>query len=287
MHSGRWRVFTKHQILAGCILVLALCFPVLGQNIKVIRTEGTAAIINAGSTQGYRAGGQVWVMRLRHGMWQQVSRARITQVTPSASRIEVAEGAPMVTFKPGDMIVKISLSPRSRAAFSAASERSASDALNPTQEFQKPVGVYVGPTLDMLLPQGEMRKCFDDEFGYGAMLGFQFQSRVDISIRFMYASRNDEWSFWNLQLLGRLYDSSNLFADFGYGICYPSIADRFIPVIGKVETIRMGFIAGAGYPLPISMNKQFEIGFLYHFYPNFGHETGQFLSVHGRLIIRS
>jgi hypothetical protein len=265
-----------------------MALPTRSQDVKVIQAEGTSAVINAGSNFGFKEGGQVWVMRLRGGMWQEVSRARLTRVTPDMSRIEVVEGAPMVTFKPGDLIVKFNFGNKTKPALAAASDKAyQAENLNPALAFQKPVGVYVGPTVDMLMPQGDMRKCFNDEFGYGALVGFRFQNNFDISVRFMFASQNSEWSFWNLQLLGRIYDSTNLFADFGYGICYPSISDEAEKIVGKVQTIRMGFVAGAGYPFTLSSNKQFEIGFLYHYYPNFGKAAGQFLTIHGRFVIKS
>jgi hypothetical protein len=56
---------------------------------------------------------------------------------------------------------------------------------------------------------------------------------------------------------------------------------------GDIGSVQMGFVLGAGYPLPLSMNKQFEIGFLYHYYPSFGKTAGQFFTLHGRLILRS
>jgi hypothetical protein len=263
---------------------------VSAQDIKVIKSEGAVAVINGGSNFGFHEGGQVRVMRMRNGMWQEVSRARLSKVTPDMSRIEVIEGAPMVHFKPGDMIVKINLSPRSKISIPAAgiSDR-ANQARNPSQsvEFVKPRGIYVGPTVDMLLPQGDMKDCFDDEVGYGALVGFMFQNSFDISVRFMYASRTDKWNFWDLELLGRVYDRTSLFADFGYSICYPSVAGDRVNTFGDMQIIRMGFVLGGGYPLPISPNKQFEIGFLYHYYPNFGKHSGQFFSLHSRLVLKS
>jgi len=288
MGSVRLHGFLKYFLGLIIYLIAAGTFSVFAQEIRVIRTEGPVAVINAGSNIGFREGGQVRVVRMKNGMWKEISRATITKVTPDMARIEVVEGAPMVTFKPGDIVVKISLNSNSKINIQAASDNSyQTDSSNPSAEFQRPRGAYVGPTVDMLLPQGDMKECFDNRVGYGAMVGFRFQSSFDVSIRFMFAARSNEWSFWNLQLLGRVYDASNLFADFGYGICYPSIADRFLASFGNIQTVRMGFVLGAGYPFPVSSNKQFEVGVLYHYYPNFGKNAGQFFSIHGRLIIKS
>jgi hypothetical protein len=290
MSFGTFHGFFIFRLWFIPVYLCIVLFPVFGQDIKVIQTEGARAVINGGSNFGFREGGQVRVMRLRDGMWKEVSRARLSKVTPDMSRIEVIEGAPMVNFRPGDMIVKINLGSKSKITIPAAGtpgRSSQSGNASPIVEFMKPRGVYVGPTLDMLLPQGDMRTCFDDEIGYGALVGFVFQNSFDISVRFMFASRSSEWSFWDLQLLGRVYDATNLFADFGYSICYPSVAERYVETFGNLQIIRMGFVLGAGYPFPISPNKQFEIGFLYHYYPNFGRNTGQFFSLHGRLMIKS
>jgi len=279
------------RFLFHCTCLVGAWGLLSAQDIRVIRVEGSSAIINAGSNLGFRQGGLVRVMRMRNGMWKEISSARIVQVTPDVASIEVASGAPAVTFRPGDLVVKLSLTNRTTT-------NGASTALSPSSSQENPQaaeslgmrrtrGVSVGPSVDMLLPQGEMRTCFDDRIGYGGVLGFQFQNNFDLSIRFIFASRRDDWSFWDLQLLGRLYDASNLFADFGYGICYPSIHSKYVEECGNIETIQMGFVLGAGYPLPLSMNKQFEIGFLYHYYPSFGKTSGQFFTLHGRLIIRS
>lgn len=288
MGSKAGHGFSKYNILLCLTLILAGIVSVFGQEIKVIRAQETAAVINAGSNLGFRVGGQVRVMRMRNGMWREISRGIITKVTPDMARIDVVRGAPRVNFKTGDIIVKISINPNSRITIPATSSNSQrAGGKNQNRMLLQPRGVYVGPTMDILLPLENMKTIFDDQIGYGALVGFRFENNFDVSIRFSFTSKSNEWSFWDLQLLGRVYDASNLFADFGYSICYPGITKTMNESFSAAQVIRMGFVLGAGYPIPLSTNKQFEIGFLYHYYPNFGKDAGQFLSIHGRLILKS
>ena len=82
-------------------------------------------------------------------------------------------------------------------------------------------------------------------------------------------------------MLGRRYFADKYLLDIGYGISYHKIADAGL---GSGD-INLGFVGGFGYSFPVALSTWFEFGFLYHYYPNFGDQSGQFLTVQGRLIL--
>ncbi|MCJ7813199.1 hypothetical protein MUP95_07795, partial [bacterium] len=116
-------------------------------------------------------------------------------------------------------------------------------------------------------------------------LGFRFRRDLDMSLNFLYATKDQGWTFWNLQMLGRRYLSGHLLIDFGYGISYPEILINQGGSPVSSGSLRLGILAGAGYLFPVAFTTQFEIGFLFHIYPNFGDGSGEFLTIQGRLIL--
>lgn len=260
---------------------------VFSQQIQVLESNGSVAVISGGKEAGLRVGEIVRIMRLRNGSWKEISRARITEVQPKLARIEIIEGAPLIRFKPGDYVLKVQLSEnRTR------SENSTRLSSLPRFSMYSPYrlqSAYVGPSMGIFIPMGSLSKVLKSYFGYGAMSGFRFRTNSDITVRFFYCSDLKNWYFWSLQLLLRRFVEKYFFLDFGYGIGYPIIEESLREDHPEIfdhdyPWITLGFVGGMGYIFKISDGLWFEMDVLAHYYPNFSGTSGQFITVQGKLI---
>lgn len=252
------------------------------QEYRVIRSAGDAAVIDAGSADGIQSGDLFRVFRRQGGSEREVATARVTHVLFNMTRIAVTERTGNETILEGDLAEKIEEASMGTPEQSgpAVNRRTAPSGLQ-RPPAQRVKGVYLGPTAGMFLPLGDMKDVFENNFGYGGILGLQFKSDLDVSMRFFFTAKSTEWSFWNLQLLGRRYVNERVLFDFGYGISYHKIgAAQF----GSGD-ILLGFIGGTGYTFPVGMNTWMELGALYHYYPHFGDKAGQFITMQARLIL--
>lgn len=247
------------------------------QNARILSSSGKIAVINIGSTEGVKTGDLFGILRSSNGQWNEVAQARAARVTPQLTRIELTDQYANRSILESDRVVRFQ--GQASAPASTTSARPAQQAqYNPTPKNVK--GVYLGPTCGFFIPLGDMKDVFESRLGYGGILGFQFREDLDVSMRFFFTAKSTEWSFWNLQLLGRRYFETNFTFDFGYGISYPQMGGT----IGS-GAIRLGFIGGLGFTFPIAMKTWFEIGCLYHYYPQFGDKAGQFMTIQGRLLL--
>ncbi|HEX9935368.1 MAG TPA: hypothetical protein VGB38_09245, partial [bacterium] len=153
----------------------------------------------------------------------------------------------------------------------------------PTPVYQGEKRVYLGPQIGAFVPVGEMADIFESSFGYGGIIGAQFRKNLDVCLQFFFAAKKDEWSFWNLQLLGRRYLNTNVLFDFGYGITYPEYVSHGL--YGGGGNIQLGLSLGLTYNAPFSSSTWFEMGVLYQYYPNFAEHAGQFFTIQGRLLL--
>jgi hypothetical protein len=139
--------------------------------------------------------------------------------------------------------------------------------------------VYLGPIAGVFVPQGDMRDVFDVQIGYGGTVGLQFRPDLDVSARFFFVTKED-WSFWNLQMVGRKYFTQNVLWDLGYGVAYPQASG-----FDGSGLIRLGFLTGIGFTVQAGLDTWLELECLYHYYPNFGDKAGQFITVQAGLIL--
>jgi hypothetical protein len=276
----------QKQLTTGIIGLLLLCLltsPVMAQEYSVLRSSGDAAVIDAGSADGIQSGDQMRVFRRQAGSESEIATTRVTHVLFNMTRIEVTERFGNETILQGDFAARIketSIQTQEEAG-SSQEYQEYSPGLKQQKQTQRVKGVYLGPTAGVFLPLGEMKEVFKNNFGYGGILGLQFKPDLDVSMRFFFTAKSTEWSFWNIQLLGRRYVNERILFDFGYGISYHKIGAA---QLGSGD-ILLGFIAGTGYTFPVGMNTWFELGCLYHYYPNFGDKAGQFMTIQGRLIL--
>lgn len=268
----------------GLLLLGLLPSPGMAQEFSVLRSAGDAAVIDAGSADGIQSGDLFRVFRRESGGEKDIATARVTHVLFNMTRIEVTERVGNETILQGDLAEKIeetSVQAQEESGASQGYQQYSPGLQQQRTPVQRVKGVYLGPTAGMFLPLGDMKDAFENNFGYGGILGLQFKPDLDVSMRFFFTAKSTEWSFWNLQLLGRRYVNERILFDFGYGISYHKIGDA---LLGSGD-ILLGFIGGIGYTFPIGLNTWFELGCLYHYYPHFGDKTGQFMTIQGRLIL--
>lgn len=282
-----FKISSRNSALHFLCIVVFLFWASLAnsQGIQVLKSNGKAAVINEGTWAGVKKGELMAVNRFMNDGWKVITYAEVTHVRNNMARIQIVDDAPQVKMQIGDTVEKFhSNSSNPTRPNSVRNENSSSySRFNPHGENMK--SIYLGPTTGAFIPLGDMKDTFEDHLGYGGIIGTRFRSDLDVSMRFFYAAQNSEWTFWSVQLLGRRYFSNNFLLDFGYGICYPEVVGGMTGFSGGAETIRLGFLGGLGYVFPIAFTTQFEIGCLFHYYPNFGESSGQFLTIQGRLIL--
>lgn len=277
----------KYSFSFFCLFIFLKSAFLFSQQIQVLESSGSVAVISGGKEAGLRVGEIVRIMRLRNGSWKEISRARITEVQSKMARIEIVEGASLIRFKPGDYVLRVQLSENKEHA-----ENGTGLASLPLFSLYSPYrlrSAYVGPTVGTFVPMGSLSKALNSNFGYGAVAGFRFRTNLDITARFFYCADRKQWYFWTLQLLLRRFVERDFFLDFGYGIGYPIIKERLIehhPEIFDRDSpfMVLGFVGGMGYVLKISDELWFETDVLANYYPNFSGISAQFLTIQGKLI---
>ncbi len=279
--------FRKERVHFLTILLFLIWTPmVFPQGIQVLKTNGLAAVISEGSGGGIKNGDFMLVKRLKNGSWKNITYAVVTAVRYNIAKIVVPKGAPQIDLKIGDSVEKIKLPARYNKKITSAAESKKKKRLPPNPPLPKSSNVvYLGPTAGVFVPLGDMKNSFQNNFGYGGIIGIRFRQYFDVSMRFFYTAKGNDWSFWNVQLLGRRYYGKIFLLDFGYGVCYPESKIGQASFSSGGEPIRLGFIGGFGFSLPVAFTTQFELGCLFQYYPNFGDKAGRFLTIQGRLVL--
>jgi hypothetical protein len=263
----------------------------IGQDVHVIESNGSVAVVSGGRYAGLRVNDTVRIMRMRNNSWKEISRARITEVRNNLARIEIVEGAPLVNFKPGDFVMKVRLTAQNQPRVNDMPIERPAASRFPDYSPYRGRNVYLGPTAGVLLPVGKLQKYLKPSFGAGGMLGIKFRSNFDINTRFFYSYDSPDWYFWNILVLGRKYLDKNFTIDLGYGIGYPIIAERerYVEVgdnvIAQNPLVALGYIGGMSAIFEMTDSMWFEIGVLGHYYPNFTGIEGTFVTIQGRLIL--
>lgn len=292
--------------LQGFLFIFVLSFfPLLafGQFINVIKIAGNTAVISEGTGGGIRKGDTVKISRLISNNSIEIAIAPVIQAEYNQSTVQLPAGIQPV--KIGDNVEKIIIppvpkstsptqtavketktTPRPSSKTPKAVSRQPSrtnarrNAISPTYQTEKKV--YLGPQIGVLIPMGDMADVFESRFGYGGIVGAQFRKNLDICLQFFFTAKKNEWSFWNLQMLGRRYLNRNVLFDFGYGIAYPEYFHYGFRGGGNIQ---LGLCGGLTYSAPLSNTLWFEMGALFQYYPNFGETAGQFLTIQGRLLM--
>ncbi|HDQ44813.1 MAG TPA: hypothetical protein ENN17_04825 [bacterium] len=265
--------FRKTGLPAAVVFCLIMSAALHAQNVRIVSSAGRIAVINIGSDDGVRTDDEFGIMRAVGVQWNEVARARAVRVTPQLTRIELTDQYAGRSILESDRIVRFQRGGTASPSAGAARPSSPSTPRNVR-------GGYLGPTCGFFIPLSDMKEIFETRLGYGGILGLHFREDLDVSMRFFFAAKSTDWSFWNLQLLGRRYFETHFTFDFGYGIAYP----RMHGAVGSGD-IRLGFIGGLGFTFPVGMKTWFELGCLYHYYPQFGEKAGQFMTIQGRLLL--
>lgn len=281
----------NYKVLYVIVIVLFWASIAQTQTIQIIKTNDLIAVINQGSYNGILEGDYFVVKRLINGSWRDITYAEAVDVREDMTGIKVLDIAPQISLTTDDVVEKVSLQSESSNQPVSQSVQTSSrinqiqtDSAPPV--FQRDTKlVYLGPTAGLFVPLGDMKDIFENVLCYGGTLGFRFRPDLDMSLNFLYATKEEGWTFWNLQMLGRRYFSGQFLIDFGYGISYPEIAVNQGGSSFSSGNLRLGILLGAGYMFPVAFTTQFEIGFLFHYYPHFSDGAGQFLTVQGRLIL--
>lgn len=256
--------------------------------MKVLKSTGSVAVVNGGRSHGIQVGDKVRVGRIVNGVWKEVTTAKITEVKEHISRIEMTDDGQDIQIEEGDVVIRSEDSvPWEPDSIKKEKSFYASDSVDFKEE--KPVSngpvliqrggqrsgenkkFYLGPSVGLFIPLGDMEKQFGTRLGYGGIFGFRFRKDLEVSIRFLYVTKERDWSFWNFNMLGRKTYQECFVIDFGYNILYPEKIRQ--KGIGNNQ-ISMGFSGGIGLILPISWSVNVELGCLTHYYPNFGKDSG-------------
>jgi len=261
------------------------------QNIQIIKATDLIAVIDQGSMNGIQKGDYFVVKRLVDNSWQEITYAEAISVKEDMSGIRVLDIAPQIMLVERDIVEKVTMQSESNTSLNSEPVQTSTHVNQNQSDSQGSVWqrdtklFFLGPVTGLFVPLGDAKNLFNNTSCYGGMLGFRFRHNWDISLHFLYATKNQGWTFWNLQMLGRRYLSEHFLLDFGYGISYPEIYTN--QSVGSVNngSLHLGILLGAGYVFPIAFTTQFEIGFLFHIYPNFGDGSGEFLTVQGRLVL--
>jgi hypothetical protein len=297
----------RHTIMAVLFLPL-VAYGQIDNVVNVIRITGNTALISEGTADGIKKGDKVKISRLINGGWLEIAAADVIEATYNQATIQVAEGSQAL--KLGDKAERIAPIPaekRKKTAAENPSPKQTQPAVKKQENVSRPAEttsratrassrqpaqsivyqdnkrVYLGPQIGAFIPVGDMADVFESTFAYGGVLGVQFRKNMDVCMQFFFAAKKDEWSFWNLQLLGRRYLNQNFIFDFGYGISYPEFILKGFP--GGGGNIQLGLSAGMTYRVPLNNDVSFELGILYQYYPSFGEKAGQFFNVQGRLFL--
>ncbi len=282
-----------HYRMSVTVLLLFLFWTSIAwtQNIKIIKANDIIGVIDQGSANGIQRGDYFVVKRFVNNVWREITYAEAIEVREDMTGIKVLDIAPQIALTTEDVVEKVLFESESSTPSNSESTQTVDrgDGIqtdSPSSVWQRDTKpVYLGPTAGLFVPLGDMKDLFENVLCYGGTLGFRFRPDLDMSLNFLYATKDQGWAFWNLQMLGRRYFSGQFLIDFGYGVSYPEIRISQGGSSFSSGNLRLGILGGAGYTFPIAFTAQFEIGFLFHIYPNFGNGSGQFLTIQGRLIL--
>ncbi len=263
------------------MIILVLLPPLLhGQSMEILKSNNMAGVIYVGGNN-LKVGDFVVVRRMQNGYWQDVTYAEVTRIKNNYARIQVIDNGPQVPLRKGDLAVMMGDINELTGGF--ASNGKGIDSSNYRKSHDEFKLIYLGPSVVFFSPLGDMKEFYETQLGYGGIFGVRFRPELDVSLRFSYIVKNGEWSIWNIQLLARRYYSNVLLFDFGYGILYPQGCGVGGSNFGG--SIRLGFLGGLGVSFPVAFKTRFEIGGLFHYYPDFGNGSGTFLTFQGRLVL--
>jgi len=242
---------------------------------KILKSVGGVAVIGAGKNAGIHVGDYFTVYRHLGGRWKPITYVQVTKTNQRLAKVKLVSVAPKIRLRTGDHVLPAKISKKTKSALARMNQP---ELLIPTRNASSRIkGVYLGPTTGLFMPLGDMEDIFETTYSYGGVLGLQFRPDLDVNAKFLYTVHNDEWSLWNIQLLGRRYAQDGFLFDFGYGILYPQIWEG--------GYISLGFCGGLGYTFPIAYDSWFEFGVLYSYYPHFINNTAQFITMELRLIL--
>jgi len=257
-----------------------------GRDIKVIESSGLAAIINAGKSQGIKKGELLSIRRFQDGQWIEITFAEVTHSRRKMARIQVADGAPLMALRVNDTVFPIDWTKKTSEQAAKVRNGKASVSTIRFLSLQDQEGMYIGPMVNYFIPIGDMRDVYEEQIGYGGILGSRLRADWDITVRFYAVSNPQRWSIWDIQLMGRKYWDRTFLVDFGYGLTYRAmLTNDFYSLFGGAGNIKLGFLIGCGFSLPLSVNSSMEFGGLYHYYPDFGGRPASFFTVGGRLCL--
>ncbi|MBN1780515.1 hypothetical protein JW948_05265 [bacterium] len=258
------------------LMVLLMTAPQLdAQQAKVIRTTGKVAVINAGSNLGIKLGQYYTVYRYTNAHWKPFTYVRVNKLNNRISRVERISVAPQIAMKAGDRVLPAKTARNNNNALSNVNQPEMLIATRHPGSRIK--GIYVGPMCGSFVPLGDLDDLFETSVNYGGILGIQLRPDLDVSARFLFSTHENNWSLWNVQLLGRRYTQDGFLVDLGYGVLYPQIDEG--------GYISLGFCGGFGFSFPLAYNAYIEFGVLYSYYPRFVRDTAQFLTTELRLIL--
>lgn len=260
----------------GLLLVFLFLSSVLNaQPAKILKSRGSTAVINAGTNLGIKVGNYFTVYRHIGARWKPFTYVQTTRVTQRLARIELVPVAPRIPLRIGDRVLPARVSEKTKRALS---KLNSPELLIPKRNSDKRIkGLYLGPTTGIFVPLGDMDDAFETTYSYGGVLGLQFRPDLDVNARFLFTVHGDDWSLWNIQILGRRYSPDGFLFDFGYGVLYPQIWEG--------GYISLGFCGGLGYTFPVAMDTWFEFGVLYSYFPHFINDPAQFITMELRLIL--
>jgi len=264
------------------LMGIMLCVPALyGQGFKIIESNGLAAVISGGRNNNIKKGDILSVLRLEEDVWVELTFAEVTHARGDMARIQVADGAPLVSLRVGDQVRKLRVQEDPGGRQNGQTSTKASYQLLMRRD---PTGQYLGPFLGVLIPTGKLRDYFNTTVGYGGMIGNRFKNDWDIAVRFFYASQDikAEWTMWNLQFLGKKHYNQRMIFDFGYEIAYRGL-EGYDYLANKSGNFKLGFIGGMGLAIPISRSARFEVSGLIHYYPSFIEYSAQYFTIEARL----
>ena len=255
-------------------LLLTISPIVSGQQAKILKSAGNIAVISAGAERGIKRNDFFTVYRKIGAGWKPLTYVQATRIAPKISRVEMLPMAPQIPLKSGDRVLSFQYS----KSVPALSRMRQPEILFPGSGNDNQLkGIYAGPAAGVFIPLDNMADDYETTLCYGGVLGLKIRSVLDISAKFLYTAYDEDYSLWNLQLLGRRHSRAGFTVDFGYGVLYPQI--------NQFADIALGFCGGMGYCFQATSLTCFEFGALYSYYPHFMQDTAQFLTMELRLMM--
>jgi hypothetical protein len=256
------------------VFLLIISTLVYGQQARILKSIGNIAVISSGAERGIKRGDFFTVYRKMGAGWKPLTYVQVTRINPRLSRVEMLPMAPQIPLQPGDRVLSYKYS----KSVPALSRMGQPELLFPTFGMgNQSKGLYAGPVVGLFIPLDNMADDYETTLCYGAVLGLKFRSDLDICAKFLFTAYEEDYSLWNVQMLGRRHSNAGFTMDFGYGVLYPQI--------WQFADISLGFCGGMGYCFQATSFTCFEFGVLYSYYPHFMQDTAQFLTMELRLML--